>query len=364
MECQRKVNQQAVDDTVREANARGEVLAKKPEPAAVLTIPRHCPTRWGITVAIMKRIALLRKAFKALETHAGYLHAKSKGGFGETRVADFERAVFSEAWFTRLDHVIQVTRPVNDQIHILEGDNPRLSEAVSPFRFLEREFTRWVNHVLPEAHRASDGPKLLRLLVQKRDLVLHDATYLARLLDPLFWRELKDDFGGYRMSAISHAKLEAYSPDEYTKCKDVLQRIVLPHQREAAQEELVKFTIADLSEYKTWVTQFRATELDPKTGLQKRKCTVEHRRSFWAKVASTRFPVLAFACQKLLTVHITSASAERNWSKFSTLCSKFRSQLKKPTVEALVFLQQNYNADDDIERELELFAEEDEENDD
>jgi hypothetical protein len=64
-------------------------------------------------------------------------------------------------------------------------------------------------------------------------------------------------------------------------------------------------------------------------------------RNFWSAKASTQFPLLAAAAQKLLSAHVTTAAAEQNWSAWSRTYGSLRNALSKETAEKLVFTKAN-----------------------
>jgi hypothetical protein len=72
--------------------------------------------------------------------------------------------------------------------------------------------------------------------------------------------------------------------------------------------------------------------------------TVEDRREWWLKYASQSYPWLAKAAVRLLSMHVTTCAAERNWSVFGNVFSKARSRLAVSRAEKLVFIKANMGA--------------------
>jgi len=64
-------------------------------------------------------------------------------------------------------------------------------------------------------------------------------------------------------------------------------------------------------------------------------------RMFWATKASEHFPLLAAAAQKLLSAHVTTAAAERNWSAWGRTYTALRNTLSIETAEKLVYVKAN-----------------------
>jgi len=67
-------------------------------------------------------------------------------------------------------------------------------------------------------------------------------------------------------------------------------------------------------------------------------------RNFWAAKASSQFPLIAHAAQKLLSAHATTAAAERNWSAWARTYTALRNTLSKETAEKLVYTKANMPA--------------------
>ena len=57
--------------------------------------------------------------------------------------------------------------------------------------------------------------------------------------------------------------------------------------------------------------------------------------------ASTSFPLLSSAAQWLLSIHATTAVAERNWSIWGQLYQSQRNQLGIEKAEKMVFVKAN-----------------------
>ena len=64
-------------------------------------------------------------------------------------------------------------------------------------------------------------------------------------------------------------------------------------------------------------------------------------RAFWQIKASNHFPKLAFAANKLLSAHTTTAAAERNWSAWGRTYDNLRASLSLDTAEKLIYVKAN-----------------------
>jgi len=65
-------------------------------------------------------------------------------------------------------------------------------------------------------------------------------------------------------------------------------------------------------------------------------------RGMWSSsAAAEQFPRISIAAQKLLAAHVTTATAERNWSAWGRVYDKTRARLSIETAEKLVFVKAN-----------------------
>ena len=58
--------------------------------------------------------------------------------------------------------------------------------------------------------------------------------------------------------------------------------------------------------------------------------------------AKTNFPLFATAANKLLSVHVTTAAAERNWSSWGRTYINTRNRLGLLVAEKLIYVKANY----------------------
>jgi hypothetical protein len=69
--------------------------------------------------------------------------------------------------------------------------------------------------------------------------------------------------------------------------------------------------------------------------------SVEERRNFWATYMAKAYPLLTWAALKLLSMHVTTCSAERNWSQWGLVYTKVRNRLQLSRGEKIVFIRAN-----------------------
>lgn len=70
-----------------------------------------------------------------------------------------------------------------------------------------------------------------------------------------------------------------------------------------------------------------------------------HLRNFWVSKASASFPLLSSAAKRLLSAHVTTAAAERNWSVWGQIYQAHRNQLGIKKAEQVFFIKGNLGDD-------------------
>ncbi|KAJ9533205.1 hypothetical protein QJQ45_018313 [Haematococcus lacustris] len=156
-------------------------------------------------------------------------------------------------------------------------------------------------------------------------------------------------------SALDTAQLEVYGELRgvsahidtrfailFTICKDIRRSKVAP---DAAAEELDNFEMGAWDPDMTRVANIilrmtKATEIDGRTVTV--IAPAHQRLTWWQVYAQSKFPVLAKAAMRLLSVHVSTCAAERNWSAWGrTFADAHRNTLSIEKAEELVFIQAN-----------------------
>ncbi|KAJ9530443.1 hypothetical protein QJQ45_005449 [Haematococcus lacustris] len=134
---------------------------------------------------------------------------------------------------------------------------------------------------------------------------------------------------------------------------------------DAAAEELDNFEMGawdpDMTRGANIILRMtKATELNGRTVIV--IAPAHQRLTWWQVYAQSKFPILAKAAMWLLSVHVSTCAAERNWSAWGrTFADAHRNNLSIQKAEELVFIQANdeltYCNQRDLEKELaiELF---------
>ncbi|KAJ9510834.1 hypothetical protein QJQ45_027759 [Haematococcus lacustris] len=75
----------------------------------------------------------------------------------------------------------------------------------------------------------------------------------------------------------------------------------------------------------------------------------DSRRAFWSVTAAEQFPILAKAAVRLLSVHVSTAAAERNWSVWTSIYrNALRNKLSVEQAEKLVYVKANAKYETDM----------------
>ena len=69
--------------------------------------------------------------------------------------------------------------------------------------------------------------------------------------------------------------------------------------------------------------------------------SAELRRNYWRRIAAPKFPLLAAATARLLSLHASSCSAERNWSAWGRTFVPLRNRLSHAVAEKMIFIKGN-----------------------
>ncbi|KAJ9530062.1 hypothetical protein QJQ45_023342, partial [Haematococcus lacustris] len=76
---------------------------------------------------------------------------------------------------------------------------------------------------------------------------------------------------------------------------------------------------------------------------------MDSRRAFWSVTAAEQFPIVAKAAVRLLSVHVSTAAAERNWSVWTSIYrNALRNKLSVEQAEKLVYVKANAKYETDM----------------
>jgi hAT family C-terminal dimerisation region len=105
-----------------------------------------------------------------------------------------------------------------------------------------------------------------------------------------------------------------------------------------------EFTTFQLRFLPAEVTMFMATvtaRTRDKGDGRVKVAAVEDRRALWEKYLAKLYPKLAIAASRLLSMHVTTCSSERNWSMWGNVYTKARNRLQVDRAEKIIFINSN-----------------------
>jgi hypothetical protein len=68
---------------------------------------------------------------------------------------------------------------------------------------------------------------------------------------------------------------------------------------------------------------------------------IKKRLRYWQKMLAQTYPLLARAAVRLLPLHVTTCSCERNWSLWGSMYAKARNRLAIKRAEKLIYIKCN-----------------------
>ncbi|KAJ9512348.1 hypothetical protein QJQ45_012875 [Haematococcus lacustris] len=235
-------------------------------------------------------------------------------------------------WWKSLALVIELMTPISDAIHRLEADAPYLSQVLLIWMDLESHAKQWAVKVVEEG-----CPRLAMGVVaafQRRAEKHYSPAYSAAfVLDPANYKSLAPG---------THPR-----PPLHILTAPQLQDVTATVARlsgcdeEDVEWELKKLKLAQwpdamASDVKSIVAQTRTDE----DGRTVAAC-ISMRRNLWSFEARTFVPCCAEAAGRLLSMHVTTAAAERNWSSWGNTYDAGRAQLGIESAEKMVYIKAN-----------------------
>ncbi|KAJ9519893.1 hypothetical protein QJQ45_014620 [Haematococcus lacustris] len=182
-------------------------------------------------------------------------------------------------FFGEVKQVISLAQPFSDFIHQFEADKPLLSQ------------------VLPAWN----------------DLVKHTKAWCASVDEKL-------STGALCLSRLAGSEQASCTVREELAC---LRMSVLPP------------SLSDICQ----ALSARKKLLGGRVQLAK----ANHRRHFWSVHMASHYPELAAVAIRVLSAHVTTAAAERNWSVFGQIFSKTRNRLTLDSAKKIAYIRGNSN---------------------
>ncbi len=315
---------------------------QKEEYSAVRCICAQVPTRFGSRHMVMRDVLRSRVALRKLAAAAEW-----KAVVQESAAMKQAHSMITAAdndLFEIADQVEKLLGPVMDTIHQLEADQPMLS-------FLSGLWDNLLAHVekfaadnpdldkgIVPADKRKRNPRptsisLAQLFNQDKMKMWHPAMTAAAVLDPVFW--CKNARGLY-MTPI--AKL---SEDQHAELDEVVTAFA--KDGEDPEGEVTELEVSSFPERYKKVLDMLSKRVQQEVGNRTVVKLQPHteRADFFNNVLGDKMPSVTRAVNALLSMPVTSCSAERNWSRWGLTFVPNRNRLGIEQAEKLIFIQQN-----------------------
>ena len=240
----------------------------------------------------------------------------------------------TETWWTKLGNIIKLMQPISDAIHQLEADRPLLSQVLGVWHSLIEHAEKWA---VGKAVAFTSG--IVVKAFQARFATHYQPEMAAACaLDPINFTKEGDD----------HYRLPLEGMDEKQRLDIVatVMRLNGPAtSKEAVMAELTELEMgdwdADMIKRAQYLAELRAPDDKDETKIV--VATVLQRRRFWLRF-KVKYPLITAAANKLLSVHVTTAAAERNWSAWGRTYTNIRNRLGLVTADMMIYIKANYAA--------------------
>ncbi|KAJ9525689.1 hypothetical protein QJQ45_003482 [Haematococcus lacustris] len=260
------------------------------------------------------------------------------------------------AWWKRLNLVVDLMEPIGNAIHRLEADMPYLhssgkSKVNEAEAQLVQQVVRWLQRVVGLAHGCVGvvSPYAAQVLPTWKALVTHAETWEAKLPagHPLalgvvaaFKRRAEMHYAPVHAAAYVVDPAHFKPPRAGVHARPPFMDLT-PKQLEDTMTRLSKASTAavrkELTNLKLGIQEQTRTSEDGKTVA----ADISVRRGLWDFTAREDYPLFSEAATRLLSMHITTAAAERNWSAWGDTNEAGRAQLGIKKAEMMVYIHAN-----------------------
>jgi hypothetical protein len=116
-----------------------------------------------------------------------------------------------------------------------------------------------------------------------------------------------------------------------------------PAQRTAFEREWTSYCLDGLpDEHEAFLTKLTERRSEGEgVKLAVYVADVNQRLRYWQKYLSQQYPLLARASVRLIVLHVTTCSCERNWSLWGSIYAKARNRLQITRAEKLIYIKCN-----------------------
>ena len=307
----------------------------------------HCPTRFGTHHFICQDLVRSEQAIKNMVMDPAWDDASagcSDAVFFHAIVVGARRG---EEFFKDAPYMLRLVQPITDAIHQLESDSPLLSQVLPVWSALKRHAANWESDPgVPQ------GAKRVAHIFEARAAKHYSPCFAAAyVVDPIFFVRNEETAAWYPpVQRLTGEQVNGALQVFVDICGDAVKVEFARYELEPWPAEFDRFC-ASLTE--------RQKDASGNTVI----ATPAARRGFWSQYAAKLYPLLARAAARLLSMHSTSCSAERNWSGWGALYQKARNRLALERASKLMYIRGNckgsksVEASDSHEIMLQLLAE-------
>ncbi|KAJ9527201.1 hypothetical protein QJQ45_025452 [Haematococcus lacustris] len=247
-----------------------------------------------------------------------------------TNAAVFEKFMIP-TWYKCLKLVIKLMKPISNAIHRLEADAPYLSQVLMIWNALVDHAEEWVEQAVLVSPRLALG--VVAAFRRRRQKHYSPAFAAAFALDPANYKCLAP-------GTHPRPPMRRLQPSQQEDVVTVVARLA-ECSLETARRELTLLTLGDWpTDMKSSVEAIVAETRTDEDGKTTTACITVH-RGLWTFQGAGYFPHLRQAAVRLLSMHVTTAAAERNWSSWGNTYNAGRSQLNVATAEKMVYIKAN-----------------------
>ncbi|KAJ9530524.1 hypothetical protein QJQ45_012541 [Haematococcus lacustris] len=234
------------------------------------------------------------------------------------------------AWWKRLNLVVDLMEPIGNAIHRLEADMPYLSQVLPTWKALVTHAETW-EAKLPAGHPLALGV----VAAFKRRAEMHYAPVhaAAYVVDPAHFKPP-------RAGVHARPPFMDLTPKQLEDTIDTVARLSKASTA-AVRKELTDLKLGvwsdDMVRDVAGIQEQTRTSEDGKTVA----ADISVRRGLWDFTAREDYPLFSEAATRLLSMHITTAAAERNWSAWGDTFEAGRAQLGIKKAEMMVYIHAN-----------------------
>jgi hAT family C-terminal dimerisation region len=296
-------------------------------------------------VFILRDILNIKEALRHIVISDEWCNASG----GSKHAAEFEDAVAGRGsvFWQQAPMVLKLMAPLMDAIHTIEADRPMLSQMLMMWETLVihvEEFCADASHVSllerPSTGRQAlpgqDGDDMMTVLRKRLLKTYHKSFPAAFFLDPINFQEKEGKWSSPDAAILS--------PRQREDAISVICRLTgatTEDEQVAVATEFtcfqLRFLPAELSMFMTTLTSRTRDKVDGRV----KAAPVEDRRALWEKYLAKTYPKLAIAASRLLAMHVTTCSSERNWSMWGNVYTKARNRLQITRAEKIIFISSN-----------------------